>query len=66
MYDDNAVDCDDDKMAATSSLVPEALAKAMAEEFGKFINAFQLQERLTAMTTEQILVLALFHETLGQ
>ena len=33
----------------------------MAEKFAKFINAFQLQERLTAMTTEQILVLALFH-----
>ena len=31
--------CDDDKMAVTSSLVPEALAKAVAEEFGKFINA---------------------------
>ena len=57
----NADDCDDDKMAATSSLAPEALAKAMAEEFGKFINAFHLQERLTAMTTEQILVLALLH-----
>ena len=53
-------------MATTSSLVPEALAKAMAEKFAKFINAFQLQERLTAMTTEQILVLALFHETMGQ
>ena len=48
-------------MATTSSLVPEALAKAMAEQFDKFTNAFQLQERLTAMTTEQILVLALFH-----
>ena len=57
----DAVDCNTDQMATTSSLVPEALAKAMAEEFGKFINAFQLQERLTAMTTEQILVLALFH-----
>ena len=53
--------CNTDNMATTSSLLPETLAKAMAEEFGKFINAFQLQERLTAMTTEQILVLALFH-----
>ena len=57
----DADDCNGDQMATTSSLVPEALAKAMAEKFGKLINAFQLQERLTAMTTEQILVLALFH-----
>ena len=48
------------EMRTSSSLLPESKAKEIAEKFVEFIAFWELQEEVTAMSAEQILVLALF------
>ena len=49
-------------MKTSSSLMPERMAKEMAEKFVEFVVSWELREEVAAMSAEQVVVLALFHK----